>query len=192
MVPAPGFSCERWTAVKEATAVDMLDCVAAGILLLDEEGSELHRTSRVPGLIEGTGLADPERLTRCVSSLAQRCHASVETEVETFEPIGTGGTGVQLSAAPLPEGGTIVTFEPLPPSEHVTERVRQFITQVTHDLRTPLTSILGASDLLLSGRVGEPEERHRNLLRIIGDGTGKMSELLSDLTSRFLETEVRS
>jgi signal transduction histidine kinase len=79
--------------------------------------------------------------------------------------------------------------EPLEVSAQVNDRVRQFVAHMTHDLRTPLTSILGASDLLLSGRVGEPDERHAKLLRIVGEGTQRMASLLSEISARFVAAE---
>jgi len=169
----------------------VLDRLAVGVVLLDPAGDEVYRTPRVGPLIEGTALADPDRCRRRLGALAQRSHAAGGVEAESFE--GSGSLpGVRLSASPLPEGGTAVTFEPLLPSGEVQQRVRQFVSHLTHDLRTPLTSILGASDLLLSGRIGEVEERHARLLRIVGDGTQRLASLLTELSEKYIEPEVRS
>ena len=164
----------------------LLDKLAVGVLLLDRMGQEVYRTPRVESLITGTRLADPEPFVRRVASLAQRAQAAGQAEVESFEA-GDDFEGVRLSAAPLADGGTAVTFEALTASGAVEQRVRQFVCQLTHDLRTPLTSILGASDLLLSGRIGEVNERHARLLRIVGEGTQRMASLLTELSDKYVE-----
>ena len=169
-----------------------LERVAVGVLVLDAEGREARRTARVEVLVAATVLADPARLARRAGSLAERCQAVGEEESETFEPIRGQGSGVKLTAAPLPDGGAVISFAPMGASDQVEERVRQFVGEVAHDLRTPLTSILGASDLLLSGRIGEPDERHKKLLTIVGEGGEKLSDLLTNLATRFLGEEVRS
>jgi signal transduction histidine kinase len=167
----------------------VLDRIAVGVIVLDPEGQEVYRTRRVDELIGGTQLADPSRLARRLAALAHRCPAGGAREEECFEG---GDAGVRASAAALPGGGAVVTLESMAPSDQVQQRVRQFVSHVTHDLRTPLTSIMGASDLLLSGRVGAVEERHAKLLRIVGEGSQRMASLLSELASRFVEPEVRS
>ena len=181
----------RGSAVEDSRSLEAVEGNPVGVLVLDGEGSEVHRSARVAGLLEGTALANPDRMRSRVAALAQRCQATGEMEVERFEPGTKAKTSVRLSAAALPGGGTVIMLEPVGASEFVDDRVRQFISQVTHDLRTPLTSVLGASDLLLSGRIGEPDERHKKLLRIVGEGTQKMAALLSDLAVRFLESEAR-
>lgn len=177
----------------EGEGSEFLDGLAVGIVLLNAEGEVRLRTAPVDRLVASTALADPARLMRRVSSLAERCQASGGRETESFEPVhGDHADGVRLSAAPVAAGGTVVTVEALRPSEAVEERVRQFVSQLTHDLRTPLTSILGASDLLLSGRVGTPEERHLRLLKIVNEGTQRMAALLTELAHKFVEPEVRT
>ena len=96
---------------------------------------------------------------------------------------------MRLSASALADGRTLFTVEPVEQSERVDERVRQFVAHLTHDLRTPLTSLMGASDLLLSGRVGDTDERQARLLRIVSESTERMASLLNEITSRFVAPE---
>ena len=168
---------------------ELLEHLAVGVLVTDGAGNEVLRTSQVDALLEPTFLASRDRLSRRLSSLAQRCQDGEATSSECFESASGDTGGVRVSASSLSEGGTLFTVEPLEVSERVNERVRQFVALMTHDLRTPLTSILGASDLLLSGRVGEPDERHAKLLRIVGEGTQRMASLLSEISARFVATE---
>ena len=134
-------------------------------------------------------LSEPDRLARRLSSLAQRCREVGKPTSEFFESTAEAYYGVRLWASPLPEQGTLFTLEPMEPSAQVDERVHQFVAHVTHDLRTPLTSLLGASDLLLSGRLGQPDEKHAKLLGIINEATQRMADLINELTERFVKRQ---
>ena len=57
--------------------------------------------------------------------------------------------------------------------------LQRIFSQVNHDLRSPLTSIAGAAELLLSGRVGPIEGVQRRLVSIVEEGTQKMSAILT-------------
>ncbi len=174
----------------QANENELLEHLAVGVLVHDARGEEEFRTSRVEGLLGGTMLSDPNRLARRLSSLAQQCRESGTPASEFFESTADAGDGVRLWASALSEGRTLFTVEPMEPSEKVNERVRQFVAHVTHDLRTPLTSLLGASDLLLSGRLGQPDEKHVRLLRIVNEGTQRMAALLNEITARFVNEQV--
>lgn len=54
-----------------------------------------------------------------------------------------------------------------------------FVRQVRHDLRGPLTSLRGAVDLLRSGRVGSLEEHQRKLLDLMDRAVQQMADMLS-------------
>ena len=59
------------------------------------------------------------------------------------------------------------------------EPVRRLVSQLAHDLRSPLTSISGAAELLLSGRVGGLETVQAKLVRIVDEGASKMANIIS-------------
>jgi len=61
------------------------------------------------------------------------------------------------------------------------EPVRALLSQLAHDLRSPLTSISGAAELLLSGRVGELVGAQHRLVKIVDDGTQKMATIISSV-----------
>jgi signal transduction histidine kinase len=174
--------------VLSANEQELLEGLAVGVLLMDARGSEVMETARAQQLLAGTLLADPDRRSRRLSSLAQRCRDGGPA-AEFFEASQGEGAGLRLSASALADGRTLFTVEAMEASDRVDERVRQFVAHLTHDLRTPLTSIMGASDLLLSGRLGETNERHERLLRIVSESTERMASLLSEITTRFVAPE---
>lgn len=61
------------------------------------------------------------------------------------------------------------------------EPVRALVSQLAHDLRSPLTSISGAAELLLSGRVGELAGAQQRLVKIVDDGTQKLAAIIKNV-----------
>lgn len=64
----------------------------------------------------------------------------------------------------------------------VHEARSKFTSMVTHELRLPLTSIKGYTDLILKGLVGELSEQQTDMLNIVKRNANRMSVLLSDLS----------
>ena len=58
----------------------------------------------------------------------------------------------------------------------------KFVSVVTHELRIPMTSIKGYSDLLRQGAVGPVNEMQTNFLGVIRNNVDRMSALVSDLS----------
>ncbi len=57
-----------------------------------------------------------------------------------------------------------------------------FVSFVSHELKLPMTSIKGYSDLLLSGMTGPLNENQTNFLTTIRNNVNRMSALVSDLS----------
>ena len=62
------------------------------------------------------------------------------------------------------------------------EARQAFVSLVTHEMRTPLTSIKGYADLLLKGIMGPVNDAQSNFLQTIRSNAERMSRLLSDLS----------
>ncbi|HXD10532.1 MAG TPA: HAMP domain-containing sensor histidine kinase [Anaerolineales bacterium] len=58
----------------------------------------------------------------------------------------------------------------------------EFVSFVSHELKLPMTSIKGYSDLLLSGMTGALNENQTNFLATIRNNVNRMSALVSDLS----------
>lgn len=56
----------------------------------------------------------------------------------------------------------------------------EFTANVTHELKTPLTSIKGFSDMILSGMVTEPEDERR-FITMIGVEADRLIQLINDV-----------
>ena len=57
----------------------------------------------------------------------------------------------------------------------------QFFSAMSHDLRTPITAIVGYSELLQDGIMGELEERQQEMVERICQVSGHLSQLVNDI-----------
>lgn len=111
---------------------------------------------------------------------------TVERSLEgehTESLINSGGLVCRLIASPVKRygevtGAVILIMDETEKQERESLR-REFTSNVSHELKTPLTSIYGASDLLLSGMV-KPEDE-QNFVKIIHDESGRLITLIEDI-----------
>jgi signal transduction histidine kinase len=57
----------------------------------------------------------------------------------------------------------------------------EFISQVSHELKNPMTSVRGYTDLLISGAVGEVSEAQQNFLGTVRSNILRMTTIVEDL-----------
>lgn len=58
----------------------------------------------------------------------------------------------------------------------------EFVSMVSHELKTPMTSLRGYTDLLLSGMTGEINDQQQNFLETMSANIRRMSQQVQDLT----------
>jgi signal transduction histidine kinase len=114
-----------------------------------------------------------------------------------FEGQMTLQDGVVLAYAgvPLPDGGTMMTYVDITDSKRVeraliernealeaSDRLKNtFISHVSYELRTPLTNIIGFSELLGEPHVGDLNERQRDYLSDIRASSQTLLAIINDI-----------
>ncbi len=83
-----------------------------------------------------------------------------------------------LSARPLPEGGAVLVLHDLTDIRRLETIRRDFVANVSHELKTPLTSISGYAETLLAEQTGE--EATRRFLETILANARRMQRLVDD------------
>ena len=142
------------------------------------------------GLLETIAFrrADGRELTLAEFPMAQQM-ASAETvraeEITVSVPDGRS-VAFLVNATPIRSAdgeveSMVVTMQDLAPLEELDRLRAEFLSMVSHELRAPLTSIIGATTTLLraSPRL-DPAEMHE-FFRIIDQQAGHMRGLLADL-----------
>ena len=75
--------------------------------------------------------------------------------------------------------GVMVVIQDITEHVKLDSMRKEFVADVSHELKTPITSIMGYSDTLLQSNV--PEETKRDFLGRISDEANRMAELVGDL-----------
>jgi two-component system phosphate regulon sensor histidine kinase PhoR len=88
--------------------------------------------------------------------------------------------GLILALVATTVGGTVATVMVVAREARVARLQTDFVNKVSHDLRTPLTSIRMFVETLQLGRLRDPE-RQREALEIISDETARLSGLINRL-----------
>jgi two-component system phosphate regulon sensor histidine kinase PhoR len=86
---------------------------------------------------------------------------------------------VLVTARPLPAGGAVVCLHDITDLRRLETIRRDFVANVSHELKTPLTSISGYADTLLSDR--PDAETSARFLEVIRANAERMHRLVDDL-----------
>jgi signal transduction histidine kinase len=102
---------------------------------------------------------------------------------------------IDFAVAPLPDGATLITFVDVTDSKRyeqtliernealvAADRLKsQFISHVSYELRTPLTNIIGFSELLANPRTGELNAKQREYLNDISASSRTLLAIINDI-----------
>jgi len=86
----------------------------------------------------------------------------------TLTPLRLGGRGV------------VVVLHDVTQARRVEQMRRDFVANVSHELKTPVTAVQGFAETLLAGALDDPEAA-RPFIEIIHAEAGRMAELIGDL-----------
>ncbi len=113
----------------------------------------------------------------------QRSFSVTATPIQALDSASANRPATNLANAPQPEGqpsGAVVVLHDVTELRRL-ERVRQdFVANVSHEFKTPLTAIQGFAETLLSGALEDPRN-NRRFLEIIRDHATRLASLTDDL-----------
>ena len=124
------------------------------------------------------GTAFSVRFTRPLQRMNRLAHAmadgdyQVRTGMARQDEIGQLGSALDHLAASLQTAAT--------ESDRLEQMRRDFVANVSHEFRTPLTVIRGSAEALRDGTAEQPEERLHRLEAILSETSG-MNRLVGDL-----------
>jgi signal transduction histidine kinase len=127
----------------------------------------------------------------------RRAITSIDEERQTFEGRFQRNDGTILAFAcyPLPDGATLLTFVDITDEERAEwalleknkaleaadQLKNDFISNISYELRTPLTTIMGFGELLATPQAGELSERQRDYLHNITASSAKLEAIISNI-----------
>ncbi|MGH2583619.1 MAG: ATP-binding protein [Dehalococcoidia bacterium] len=184
----------------------VLDSLPVGLVIADAVTGEITHVNEMGADLLGTSLAGVT-MTEAVALLDMRGadgtplsrehwppvraveHGETLTGVETTVRTPDGARPLLINAAPVygPAGGPVAVVMAFQDVSHLKEVERlkdEFLSVASHELKTPLTPLLGLTQLMLRslerGRGPSPEQLATNL-RSIHRQAMHMSELVNDL-----------
>ncbi len=165
---------------------EMLAAMTDGVVLLDDHGAIVHANAALTRALGrpsdpavGERFADWCRLPELDTFLAEARGAAAALRRELLVR-GAAERTLDAIASRLADGSLLLVVRDLTPIRHL-ERVRQdFVANVSHELKTPLTSILGYAETLLDGGL-EDAERRRGFVETIRDQASRLQAITEDL-----------
>jgi len=168
----------------------ILSSLAVAVVLTDRNGrlSLVNESARRMLGLPGTGALGPVRRGSPLRDLLMRMRQSHLTAVRSGR-LGVEReekTALRTLVAPLrdPGGslwGTLGILEEPEMGGRLNELKSDFLSRVSHELKTPLSSIRAASDVIAQAKIGALNRKQEKMLRIITEETGNLVCLIEDL-----------
>jgi signal transduction histidine kinase len=129
------------------------------------------------------------RMSRAVTGISDR-RQPMEGQMTRLDQ-----SVIDFAVAPLPDGGTLITFADVTDSKRYEraliernealvagDRLKsQFISHVSYELRTPLTNIIGFTELMTSPRTGPLNDKQREYLIDISASSRTLLSIINDI-----------
>ena len=176
----------------------VVDSLADGVLVIDRDGRAdtanpvFRELLGHPAPIAGLTLREVSRQP-ALSDLVERVRREGGRQTTQVELPPPQRRILDLHATALAGGGgAVVVARDVTESEQLHRMRRDFVANVSHELKTPLAAIRGCAETLSDGALDDPSAAHPFLDRILAH-CGRLETLVSDLLmlSR-LETAERS
>ncbi len=186
-------------AAEREHAARVLEAVGDGVFLLDDEGI-VRFWNRAAELVTGT---DAEHARGRPATEVFEGWATLAQEIPVAEgtasprpvtlPVDVHGAELWLSfVAVRSPAGVVYAFRDLTTERRLDEAKSDFIATISHELRTPMTAVLGAAKTLMREDVELTDERRHELLEMIGSEASRLSQITEDvlLASRLDRDDV--
>jgi signal transduction histidine kinase len=172
----------RLTALEEddQLMIALLESLEEGVLALDERGAVVRINERARILLNvsaplpfGRELLPREFAIRAAIDQALAGDSTPSAEVALLERT------VAVTSRPLPTAGAVVTLLDLTVLRRLETVRRDFVANVSHELKTPLTAVSGFAETLLDDSI--PADQRRRFVETIRENASRMQRIVDDL-----------
>jgi PAS domain S-box-containing protein len=175
-------------AAEREHAARVLEAVGDGVFLLDEEGL-VDFWNRAAELVTGHISEDVrgQPVTEIFESWERVAQEIPVSESSTAArpvtlPVDVDGRELWLSfVAVHSPGGVVYAFRDLTVERGLEQAKSEFIATISHELRTPMTAVLGAAKTLLRDDIELSPERRRELLEMIGAQGTRLTQITEEI-----------
>jgi signal transduction histidine kinase/HAMP domain-containing protein len=174
---------DRFEAIRneKAESAAVVEAMSEGVIAADDRG---RITTANPSARRLLGYAADAPLPELPQIFRSReARELVDTvlagDADASRTLDLDGRTLLITGRALPSGGAVLVMHDLTELRRLESVRRDFVANVSHELKTPLTSISGYSETLLSDRP-DPETVHLFLTRIATNAR-RMQHLVDDL-----------
>jgi two-component system phosphate regulon sensor histidine kinase PhoR len=171
----------------------VLSSMIEGVVAVDRQGRIVSINKAAASLLD-IELSKPqnrnvEEVIRNVdlqNFINSTLNSKVPTEADISLPT-KGDRLFQLHGASLPtragsRTGAVIVLNDITKMRRLENVRRQFVANVSHELKTPVTSIQGYVEALLEGAIKDPQQAER-FLRIIAKHSDRLNSIIEDLVT---------
>ena len=190
----------RAVAAEREQAAQVLEAVGDGIFLVDGDGAVRlwnRAAELVTGLqaddVRGRALAEAIPSWDSIGSRIPVAERGASPRSVTL-PVELGGRDLWLSfVAVRGVDGIVYAFRDLTIEQRLEEVRNDFVTTISHELRTPMAAVYGAAETLLHRATELSAEQGRLLLEVIATQATRLTQITEEvlLTSRLDRGELR-
>ena len=156
----------------------VVDALRAVVVVVEPDGTVAvsSRLARTTGLVRSTRLAS-EQVAGEVAGVVES-GVPTTTHVELGQP-GGRAMHLELLLTPLPQGAGLVTGEDRSADRRFVEARRDFVANITHELKTPIGAILLLSEAI-DATADDPDAVRGFVTRLTAE-TERLNELVSHI-----------
>jgi two-component system phosphate regulon sensor histidine kinase PhoR len=166
---------------EQAETAALVESMVEGVIASDERGRTVTANAaarRLLGYDVTDALPDLPELFR-VKAAREVVDAVLQGQAVEDRELEIDERAILMNARPLPSGGAVLVIHDLTELRRLEAVRRDFVANVSHELKTPLTSISGYAETLLAD---DPDaETTRRFLGTILDNARRMQRLVDDL-----------
>jgi two-component system, OmpR family, phosphate regulon sensor histidine kinase PhoR len=159
-----------------------LSNIQDGVILLDSE-RKILLINPAARKVFGLGLSDltGQPVTNVISNddFFEMLNSIRENPLQHHEMTFDDGRVFNTQYVPIPEVGSVITFEEITHLKMLDRLKSDFIHTISHDLRSPLTAIMGYVELL--GRVGPLNDQQKLFVGHVQNSAQNITILINDL-----------
>jgi two-component system phosphate regulon sensor histidine kinase PhoR len=175
---------------REETLEMILDNLGEGVLATDLGGKPIFANPKAREILDLGDERPPKRMPDCfgdcdLREMITRCATRRECEERW---VRGDDTLFRIKFDHLPKfdnhrGGVLIMIRDLSEERRLEMNQQRFLANAAHELKTPITTIIGAAELLLTGAEEDAVPRRRFLEHILSEG--RRMQRLSDTLLRL-------
>lgn len=156
-----------------------------GVIAFDENGNVMHINPAAKELLNITnGKTFDEIFKKLDAEIKMEAIMYLENWTKSEQKVNVGEKTVDIYFAPYKDennlsSGIIAVIQDITEHVKLDNMRKEFVADVSHELKTPITSIMGYAETLLDGDYDK--ETQQKFLSVISSEGKRMADLVSDL-----------